>query len=50
MNGFEFEKKNDKIRPLMATYYLENDKIQKSSRSSASGSVYVKRARVKWFD
>lgn len=37
----------NKIKAIRATYYLEIDKVQKSSRSGASGNVYV--PKVKWF-
>nr|CAH7769435.1 unnamed protein product [Callosobruchus chinensis] len=38
----------NKIKNLRATYYLELDKIKKSSKSGAGGNVYT--PKVKWFE
>nr|CAI5827143.1 unnamed protein product [Callosobruchus analis] len=38
----------NKIKNLRATYYLELDKIKKSSKSGADGNVYT--PKVKWFE
>lgn len=37
-----------KIKSIRNTYYLELDKIEKSTRSGAGASVY--KSKAKWFD
>ncbi|VVC91318.1 unnamed protein product [Leptidea sinapis] len=37
-----------KIKSIRTAYYLELDKIEKSTRSGAAGSVY--KPKAKWFD
>ncbi|XP_045768034.1 uncharacterized protein LOC123869238 [Maniola jurtina] len=47
IQGLTSTEVKNKIKAIRATYYLELDKIQKSTRSGASGDVYV--PKVKWF-
>ncbi|XP_035430335.2 uncharacterized protein LOC118262826 isoform X2 [Spodoptera frugiperda] len=47
IEGFTVEDVKNKIKSLRSTYYLELDKIKKSSTPGASGNVY--QPKVKWF-
>lgn len=47
IEGFTVEDVKNKIKSIRSTYYLELDKIKKSSTSGASGNVY--QPKVKWF-
>ncbi|CAK1592550.1 unnamed protein product [Parnassius mnemosyne] len=47
IGGLTSTEVKNKIKAIRATYYLELDKIQKSTRSGAGGNVYV--PKVKWF-
>ncbi|KOB76627.1 ADP-ribosylation factor-like protein [Operophtera brumata] len=47
IEGFTLEDVKNKIKSIRSTYYLELDKIKKSSTSGASGNVY--QPKVKWF-
>ncbi|XP_047516078.1 uncharacterized protein LOC125056822 [Pieris napi] len=47
IEGLTSTEVKNKIKAIRATYYLELDKIQKSTKSGASGNVYV--PKVKWF-
>lgn len=47
IKGFTLEDVKNKIKSIRSTYYLELDKIKKSSTSGASGNVY--QPKVKWF-
>ncbi|KAJ8713541.1 hypothetical protein PYW07_013911 [Mythimna separata] len=47
IEGFTPEDVKNKIKSIRLTYYLELDKIKKSSTSGASGNVY--QPKVKWF-
>ncbi|CAH2084108.1 unnamed protein product [Euphydryas editha] len=40
IEGFTVEDVKNKIKSIRSTYYLELDKIKKSSTSDASGNVY----------
>lgn len=48
LEGFGPTELKNKIKNLRATYYLELDKIKKSSKSGAGGNVYI--PKVKWFE
>lgn len=48
LEGFGHTEVKNKIKNLRATYYLELDKIKKSSKSGAGGNVYT--PKVKWFE
>ncbi|XP_076674210.1 uncharacterized protein LOC143372146 [Andrena cerasifolii] len=47
IEGFGVEDVKHKIKSIRSTYYLELDKIEKSTRPSASGKVY--QSKIKWF-
>ncbi|XP_069363848.1 uncharacterized protein [Maniola hyperantus] len=47
IEGFTVEDVKNKIKSMRSTYYLELDKIKKSSTSGASGDVY--QPKIKWF-
>jgi hypothetical protein len=47
IEGFTVEDVKNKIKSIRSTYYLELDKIKKSSTSSTSGNVYQPKA--KWY-
>ena len=48
VEGFNIEEVKTKIKTIRNAYYLELNKIEKSTRSGAGGHVYV--PRVKWFN
>lgn len=41
IEGFAIAEVKAKIRSIRSTYYLEIDKIEKSTRSGAGGNIYV---------
>lgn len=47
IEGLDTEDVKNKIKTLRSTYYLECDKIKKSSRPGVGGNVYV--PKMKWF-
>ena len=47
IEGFTVEDVKTKIKSIRSTYYLELDKIKKSTTSGASGNVY--QPKIKWF-
>lgn len=47
IEGLDPEDVKNKIKTLRSTYYLECDKIKKSSRPGVGGNVYV--PKIKWF-
>ncbi|XP_020723102.1 uncharacterized protein LOC126926324 isoform X1 [Bombus affinis] len=47
MEGFGVEDVKNKIKSIRSTYYLELDKIKRSTTSGASGNVYE--PKMKWF-
>lgn len=48
IDGLTIEEIKSKIKSIRSTYYLEVDKIEKSTRSGAGGNVYI--PKVKWFE
>lgn len=48
IEGITIEEIKNKIKSIRNTYYLEVDKIEKSTRSGAGGNVYI--PRVTWFE
>lgn len=47
IENFTIEDVKNKIKSIRSTYYLEVDKINKSTRSGASGNTYE--PKIKWF-
>lgn len=48
IDGLTINEVKSKMKSIRNTYYLELDKIEKSTRSGARGSVY--KPKAKWFD